>query len=96
MSSEFLTIAPSEVSVDQVGASDIAQQTNVPQGSQEIIIDGTPLQIPAGNYRTEYLEDGTVQVIVYQEPGQQTLGKLIKVISTQNSHLSITMIMSRN
>lgn len=92
MSSEFLTIAPSEVSVDQVGASDIAQQP----GSQEIIIDGTPLQIPAGNYRTEYLEDGTVQVIVYQEPGQQTLGKLIKVISTQNSHLLITMIMSRN
>lgn len=96
MSSEFLTIAPSEVSVDQVGASDIAQQPNVPQGSQEIIIDGTPLQIPVGNYRTEYLEDGTVQVIVYQEPGQQTLGKLIKVISTQNSHLLITMIMSRN
>lgn len=82
MSSEFLTIAPSEVSVDQVGASDIAQQPNVPQGSQEIIIDGTPLQIPAGNYRTEYLEDGTVQVIVYQEPGQQTLDNNV----TQTSH----------
>lgn len=95
MSSEFLTIAPNEVSVDQVGASDIAHQPNVPQGSQEIIIDGTPLQIPAGNYRTEYLEDGTVQVIVYQEPVQQTLGKLINVIATSNSHL-ITMIMSRN
>ncbi|XP_069112707.1 zinc finger protein 675-like [Argopecten irradians] len=36
-------------------------------GNQEIIIDGMPLQIPAGNYKTEVLEDGTVQVIVYQD-----------------------------
>ncbi|XP_048752288.1 zinc finger protein 260-like isoform X1 [Ostrea edulis] len=69
MSSDYLTIAPS----DDQAAAETVQQSNIPQGSQEIIIDGTPLQIPAGNYRTEVLEDGTVQVIVYQEPVNQTL-----------------------
>ncbi|KAJ8302640.1 hypothetical protein KUTeg_019036 [Tegillarca granosa] len=34
---------------------------------QEIIIDGMPLHIPSGNIKTEVLEDGTVQVVVYQE-----------------------------
>lgn len=71
MSSDYLTIAPS----DDQAAAETVQQSNIPQGSQEIIIDGTPLQIPAGNYRTEVLEDGTVQVIVYQEPVNQTLSK---------------------
>lgn len=33
--------------------------------NQEIIIDGVPVKIPAGNYRTEYLSDGTVQIVVY-------------------------------
>ncbi|XP_063438995.1 zinc finger protein 260-like [Mytilus trossulus] len=33
--------------------------------NQEILIDGVPVQIPAGNYKTEYLPDGTVQIVVY-------------------------------
>ena len=41
------------------------------QGHQEIYIDGMPLEIPAGNYRTEVMPDGTVQVIVYQDQQEQ-------------------------
>ncbi|XP_033753926.1 zinc finger protein 2 homolog [Pecten maximus] len=49
------------------GAIQEVAEEELSAGNQEIIIDGMPLQIPAGNYKTEVLEDGTVQVIVYQD-----------------------------
>ncbi|OWF39193.1 zinc finger protein 260-like [Mizuhopecten yessoensis] len=53
------------------GAIQEVAEGEISVGNQEIIIDGMPLQIPAGNYKTEVLEDGTVQVIVYQDTQEE-------------------------
>ncbi|XP_060073288.1 zinc finger protein ZFP2-like [Ylistrum balloti] len=53
------------------GAIQEVAEEELSSGNQEIIIDGVPLQIPAGKYKTEVLEDGTVQVIVYQESKEE-------------------------
>ncbi|XP_062567291.1 zinc finger protein 260-like [Saccostrea cucullata] len=91
MSADYLTIAPTEEGQNQAIAAASVHQSDVPQGSQEIVIDGTPLQIPAGNYRTEVLEDGTVQVIVYQEPGNQTLNNTVTQPAAQPNPVILPM-----
>lgn len=61
--------------------------------NQEIIIDGVPVQIPAGNYKTEYLPDGTVQIVVYSNNAVDTgtegefkwKGKYCRTIGVQNT-----------
>lgn len=61
--------------------------------NQEIIIDGVPVQIPAGNYKTEYLPDGTVQIVVYSNNAVDTgaegefkwKGKFCRTIGIQNT-----------
>ena len=60
--------------------------------NQEILIDGVPVQIPAGNYKTEYLPDGTVQIVVYSasvdtgnEGEFKWKGKYCRTIGIQNT-----------
>ncbi|CAC5412348.1 KRAB [Mytilus coruscus] len=61
--------------------------------NQEILIDGVPVQIPAGNYKTEYLPDGTVQIVVYSNSSVDTgaegefkwKGRYCRTIGIQNT-----------
>ncbi|KAK3086711.1 hypothetical protein FSP39_022351 [Pinctada imbricata] len=58
------------------------------RGNQEIYIDGLPVEIPAGNFRTEVMPDGSVQVVVYQnEHTPDVSGQGIQIVTATDTEM---------